>query len=103
VEIEEIKANKKAIGGHTDDDQVFDTHLLHLTTGDTVYVCSDGFADQFGGTEDKKLQTKKFKEILMQIQSQTMEEQHLFLDNFIDNWKGKTEQTDDILVIGIRV
>ena len=103
VEIEEIKANKKAIGGHTDDDQIFDTHLLHLTTGDTIYVCSDGFADQFGGTEDKKLQTKKFKEILMQIQSQTMEEQHLFLDNYIDNWKGKTEQTDDILVIGIRV
>lgn len=101
-EIEETKATKTAIGGLTEDDQEFTKHRFELKKGDTIYIFSDGYADQFSSL-DKKLMTKKFKEVLLSINSKSMVDQGEFLGNFIDNWKGDMEQTDDILVIGIRV
>jgi serine phosphatase RsbU (regulator of sigma subunit) len=116
-EVEEIKATKKAIGGFTEDNQHFETHEIKLQKGDTFYIFTDGYADQFGGAEgnltalenfgstkhDKKLMTKKFKEILLDIQNKTMQEQEKQLDAFVDKWRGNREQVDDILVIGIRI
>ena len=101
--VEEIKATKKAIGGFTEDSQQFETHEIKLQQGDTIYLSTDGYADQFSGQTNKKLMTKKFKEILVSIQSKTMKEQGKYLDDFMENWKSGTEQIDDILVIGIRV
>jgi serine phosphatase RsbU (regulator of sigma subunit) len=100
--ITDIKATKTAIGGLTSDDQKFDSNMLQLSEGDTLYLFTDGFADQFSA-KDKKLMTKKFKEVLLSIQDKVMDEQKMFLDSFIKEWKGNMEQTDDILVIGIRV
>jgi serine phosphatase RsbU (regulator of sigma subunit)/Tfp pilus assembly protein PilF len=102
TEIEEIKATKTAIGGYTDDSHVFKKHRVDLQKGDTIYIFSDGYADQFG-VNNKKLMTKKFKEILLSINDKSMPEQRNYLDEFIENWKSGMEQTDDILVIGIRV
>ncbi len=102
-EIEEIKATKKAIGGFTDDSQHFNTHEIKLQPGDTFYIFTDGYSDQFGGEAGKKLMTSKFKEILLSIQVRTMQEQEKHLDAFIENWRGSREQIDDILVIGVRV
>ena len=102
TDIEEIKATKKAIGGFTDDNQQFDTHEIKLQQGDTFYLSTDGFADTFNGN-DKKLTTKKFKEILLGIQQLTMQEQEKYLNDFIENWKAGTEQVDDILVIGVQL
>lgn len=102
-EVEEIKATKCAIGGHTAHTQEFDEHTVDLKKGDTFYLFTDGFADQFGGPNRKKLMTKKFKDILISVQNLSMEEQHKHLDTFIDEWRGDTEQVDDILVIGARV
>jgi len=100
--VEEIKATKKAIGGFTEDSQHFDTHVVQLQQGDTFYISTDGYADTFG-KDGKKLMTKTFKEILLGIQDKTMQDQELHLDNFIEDWKGGTEQVDDILVIGVRL
>jgi serine phosphatase RsbU (regulator of sigma subunit) len=102
-EIEEIKATKKAIGGFTEDDQYFDTHEIKLQQGDTIYISTDGYADTFNGKNNKKLTTKKFKEILLSIQNKTMKEQEQHLDNFIELWKDGTEQVDDILIIGVQL
>ena len=102
-ELVETRASKFAIGGRDyDENKVFVDHSFSLQKGDTIYISTDGFADQFSPA-DKKLMTKKFKEILLSIQDKTMEEQKDHLDEFIENWKGSLEQTDDILVIGIRV
>ena len=101
--VEEIKATKHAIGGHTSNNQLFEQHTVNLNKGDTFYLFSDGYADQFGGPDKKKLMTKKFKEILVSIQSKTMPEQNKYLTTFIENWCKDTEQIDDILVIGIKV
>lgn len=101
--IEEIAATKKAIGGFTEDNQHFDTHEINLSEGDTFYIFSDGYADCFSGKTGKKLMTKKFKEILLRIQSMGMDEQGRYLEGFIEEWKTGTEQVDDILVIGVRM
>ncbi|MBI3501169.1 MAG: tetratricopeptide repeat protein [Bacteroidetes bacterium] len=101
--VEEIKATKKAIGGFTEDNQHFDSHEIKLQQGDTFYLSTDGYADTFSGQDGKKLMTKRFKEILLDIQTKTMQEQEKYLDDFIENWKAGTEQVDDILVIGVRL
>lgn len=101
--VEEIKGTKKAIGGWTDDKQHFDSHELKLQKGDTFYLSTDGFVDQFGGQHGKKLMAKKFKEILVDIQSKSMLEQEIHLDNFVEDWKAGAEQVDDILIIGVRL
>jgi serine phosphatase RsbU (regulator of sigma subunit) len=98
-----IKGDKFSIGGsQAEEDRKFTNHKLSLTKGSRLYIFSDGYADQFSGS-NKKLMTKKFKEILLSIQGKEMPDQEKFLDNFIENWKGNFEQTDDILVIGITI
>ena len=102
-EVEEIKGTRTAIGGFTPFDQHFDTHLLKLKPKDTIYMFSDGYADQFGGGNDKKLLTKRFRQLLLDIQDKKMPEQKRYLANFLENWKSGTEQIDDVLVIGVRL
>jgi serine phosphatase RsbU (regulator of sigma subunit) len=46
---------------------------VKLQTGDTVYVFSDGYVDQYGGTQRKKFKTQKFKELLLSVQAESME------------------------------
>jgi serine phosphatase RsbU (regulator of sigma subunit) len=98
----EIKATKTAIGGHTPDDQSFAKHELNLQTGDTLYLFSDGYADQFSDS-GKKFMTRRFREMLVDIQAKSMSEQKLALNAFHEDWKNGMEQTDDVLVIGIRI
>ncbi|MDP2385617.1 MAG: SpoIIE family protein phosphatase [Bacteroidota bacterium] len=99
----EIKATKHAIGGLTKDEQAFEQHEVTLNKGDVFYLFSDGFADQFGGVSRKKLMTKKFKEILIEISTKEMKDQRNYLHDFMEEWKGDVEQIDDILVIGVKV
>ena len=101
--VEEIKPTKRTIGGLTANNQIFASHEIQLNPGDCLYLFSDGYADQFSGGTEKKLMTKRFKEILLDIQHQTMEEQKHYLDSFIENWKADTDQVDDILVIGVKL
>jgi serine phosphatase RsbU (regulator of sigma subunit) len=96
-------ATKRSIGGSTDENQHIDSHEIHYKTGDTFYIFSDGYADTFGGAENKKLTTKRFKDLLITIQSQPMLEQEVHLGRFIEDRKDNYEQTDDILVVGFRL
>jgi hypothetical protein len=65
-------------------------------------MSTDGYADQFS-PGDKKLMTKKFKELILSMREKSMPHQCDFLDDFVTDWKGNMEQTDDILVIGVKV
>ena len=82
--------------------KAFTTHTFTLQSNDTIYIFTDGYADQFGAN-NKKLMTKKFKEVLNSIQDKSMDAQKSYLEAYIQEWKGTTEQTDDILVIGIKI
>lgn len=107
----EIKGNRFPIGmnkvgetlsqgGNIKD---FTNHKINLQKGDTIYIFSDGYSDQFGGPKGKKFAYKHFKQLLLNIQHLTMEKQCETLDNTFENWKGDEEQIDDVLVIGIRI
>ena len=101
--LEETKANKFPVGGlDFDMPKKYTTHTILLEKNDTIYIFTDGYADQFG-TTGKKLMTKKFKEILLSIQDKPLEAQRSHLENHVKNWMGTEEQTDDILIIGIKV
>ena len=101
-EVEEIKANKQPIGKF-DNPEPYITHTLELQKGDTIYVFSDGYADQFGGEKGKKLKTANFKKLLLSIQNETMDKQKQLLEDAFEKWKGDIEQLDDVCVIGVRV
>ena len=101
--IEEIKPTKKAIGGFTDNDQIFETHNIDLNEGDTFYIFTDGFADSFGGENGKKLMSKRFKEVLLEIKDRPMTLQGTYLEDYLEKWKGELDQVDDVLVIGVRL
>lgn len=101
--IEDFKPTKASIGGTTPDDQIFQEHKIDVHKGDIIYMFSDGFPDQFGGQNKKKLTTKKFRELLHSIAKHPIQKQHDELRQFITRWRGEEEQIDDVLVIGIRV
>ena len=101
--IEEIKGTKTAIGGLTESLQYFETHTIQLEKGDSFYLFTDGYADQDGGEKGKKLMTKKFKQILLDIKDKPMRTQQTHLEAYFENWRGKREQLDDILILGVRI
>jgi len=81
----------------------FKNHSLEVQKGDVVYVFSDGFADQFGGPDNFKFLTKRFRELLVQIHQKPMDEQQQILHQTINDWMNGQEQLDDITVIGIKI
>jgi PAS domain S-box-containing protein len=102
-DVEEIKGNREVIGGSTIDNHCFESHELILSKGDTFYLSTDGYADQFNGHDKRKLMKKNFRNILLEIQNKSMPEQEKYLENFIEDWREGTRQIDDILVIGVRL
>jgi serine phosphatase RsbU (regulator of sigma subunit) len=97
-----ISPDKQPVGAY-EFRQPFTPHRFHLKKGDTLYLSSDGYRDQFGGPKGKKFMAKNFKQVLISIQEKSMEEQHTILTQTIDNWMKDCEQNDDICVIGVRV
>jgi serine phosphatase RsbU (regulator of sigma subunit) len=101
-EIRELKPDRQPVGYLTGKQKPFTHHELKLERGDTVYIFSDGYSDQFGGPKDKKFMMKNFKKLLLSIQDKTMNEQKTILEATMAEWKGDAEQIDDILVMGVR-
>lgn len=100
----EYKADKFPIGGmQFSQNEKYTKHHIPVLKGDTIYLTSDGFADQFGGEKSKKLMTKMFKELLMKIQVLNMDEQQIHIEKYFNEWKGNQEQVDDVMVLGIRI
>lgn len=102
-QLQEIKATKTPIGGSHIDNVTIEQHNLPIEKIKQFYLFSDGFADQFGGPDGKKLMVSKFKIWLGQIISMSVEEQHRFLLNEFLKWKQDTEQVDDVMVIGVKI
>jgi len=97
-----LKPNKQAIGSVTDNTVNYNLQAFDLEKGDMVYLFSDGYADQFGGEKDKKFNYKRFKEILSIACTMPLPMQKKIMEEKFENWKGATEQTDDVCVMGIR-
>lgn len=90
------------IGIHKNEDVSFKNYLVGIEKGDAVYLFSDGYHDQFGGPNGMKFMSRRFKEMLAKNSNLPMEEQKKMLEKTLDEWKGKRDQIDDMLVIGFR-
>ncbi len=101
-EVEEIKANKQPIGKYAEP-KPFTSHTITLNEGDTIYVFTDGYQDQFGGDKGKKFKAAKLKEVLLEINNRSMEDQRDQINKTFESWKGPLEQVDDVCVIGVRL
>jgi serine phosphatase RsbU (regulator of sigma subunit) len=84
---------------------LFSFEKIQLNTGDIIYLCTDGYTDQFGGKYHKKYQSKRLMNFLLDLQDSSMSEQSDRLYEEIEKWRedNNEDQTDDILVIGIRI
>lgn len=98
----DLPSTKASVGGFTEPEQEFDNHPLQLEEGDRIYLFSDGYADQFGGEKNKKIGTKRFRELIKTTAAGTMADQKQALLGFLETWKGNNEQVDDIMVVGIK-
>ncbi len=99
-----VKGDKSPIGGFLGESlHNFSKHDFDLQEGDTIYIFSDGYADQFGGPREKKFKYKRLQELLLSIQDKDLATQKDILNTTIEEWRGEIEQVDDILVMGIRV
>jgi len=101
--ISELKGSRYPIGFYSGIEKTFETQLMQLQKNDSIYLFTDGFIDQFGGEKNKKLNKTNFKDLLSTINEMNMDEQEAFLEYSFNNWKQDLDQTDDVLVVGIRV
>ena len=97
------KADSTGVGFEYKPLKLYTDHVIDLQPGDTLYIFSDGFADQFGGPDDRKYMYYRFRELLLSIRHLSMPQQEERLRQEFDDWKGQRSQLDDVCIIGIRV
>ncbi len=109
-EISRIKADRMPIGIYLREKESFTNNIIDVKKGDLLYIFSDGYVDQFGGENDSKIRSAKFKEILLENHKKPLDEQKAALVKFLEEWMDHTDSTgrkykqvDDILVIGIEI
>jgi serine phosphatase RsbU (regulator of sigma subunit) len=102
-ELIEYKPTKSSIAGHSPNDQHYPQIEIGVQKNDLLFLFSDGYADQFGGLEGKKLMTKNFKDLLVQNCSKPIHEIYQVVENHFSQWKKGFEQVDDVLVIGLKI
>ncbi len=100
-QIEEYKTDNQIIG--LDRSYEFNLYFTEIFQSDQIFLSSDGFVDQFNNDGTEKIKYKRFKELLKECASIEIEKQAELLESFMENWKGSNEQTDDILVAGIKI
>ncbi|MCK4826820.1 tetratricopeptide repeat protein, partial [bacterium] len=108
-ELKEIKADSMPVGIGFEAGKSFTNHIIKIQKGDTIYLFSDGYVDQFGGPMDKKFKYTQFRQLLLNIQDKIMLDQKNILEHTIEDWMNNTDkygnsykQVDDILVMGIK-
>jgi serine phosphatase RsbU (regulator of sigma subunit) len=97
-----LKANKMPVGDGIKTDS-FDTFPLTYEKGDSLYLYTDGYPDQFGGPKGKKFKYKQLEELLSANSDKPTRQQKEILDRHFESWRGSLEQVDDVCVIGIHL
>jgi len=97
------KSSRSSIGGQYVENKIFRTHEMQLSKGDTIYMFTDGYTDQFGGPSGKKFKMNRLQIILDDIHNRNMEEQYRVIKENFDHWKGHNPQVDDVLMIGVKI
>ncbi|MFH2095358.1 MAG: two-component regulator propeller domain-containing protein [Bacteroidota bacterium] len=98
-----LKGSRFPIGGVHTKAKAFREEKLPLGKGDTIYLFSDGYPDQFGGDSGKKMKMVRFRNILEKAVAKDMHEQHRIVEHEFDTWRGDYGQVDDVLFMGIKI
>lgn len=101
-ELSILKAHKQAIG-ETENPSPFPTNSLSLKSGDSLYLITDGYSDQFGGPKAKKFKTNSLAQLLHSNHTKPIVEFKEIVENTFEDWKGNLEQIDDVCIIAIRL
>ncbi len=101
--LKEFKGDRMPIGIDAIEERPFCNHEFDIYPGDSIYLFSDGFPDQFGGPFGKKIKYKPFKKLLVDTHRFSMRDQRERIEDCLVKWMGNVDQVDDILVIGIRI
>jgi len=101
-ELYELKGDKMPLGIHVSE-KPFKSVFINYLENDRIYLFTDGYKDQIGGVNNKKLKTVNFKNKILQISLLSMTQQKEELTNYFEQWKGSNEQVDDVLVLGIKL
>jgi serine phosphatase RsbU (regulator of sigma subunit) len=101
--LSEIKADRMPVGVHAKIVKPFTNRGIQIKADDSIYLFTDGYKDQFGWRSDRKFSLNNFRELLLSVQNVPMKAQKLLLENNLKNWMGDVEQTDDVLVVGLRI
>jgi serine phosphatase RsbU (regulator of sigma subunit) len=102
-ELIEIRADRMPIGIYETATKPFTQNIIPIMPGDSLYMFSDGYCDQFGGPDLKKFKKKNLTKLLSEIHTLSMTEQKRRLKRNIDQWRGDLPQVDDILMLGIKI
>lgn len=97
----EIKGERASLGSDQAAKTRFPEVMFPLSKGDSFYMFSDGFRDQFGGDYNKKFQSQRFSELIEETSSTPIENQQKIIQAALDGWMGENEQIDDIIVLGV--
>lgn len=100
--LSELKGSKFSIGGMRSGTKSFEEITIQYQDDNLLYMFTDGYIDQFGGPDNKKFMIKRFRELILGVNKLPMPDQKRKLDATIKAWIANNEQTDDILVCGIR-
>ena len=101
-ELYEMKGSRHPIGG-SGSETLFTNFTLPLEKGDSIYLCSDGYASQFGYLIDKKFSSGRMKDLLLEVHNRPFAQQKTMLEKVFMSWKLQQEQTDDVLVMGFKI
>lgn len=99
-----INGDRRPVGGgHVEPERRFTVHRLAYSTGDRIYLFSDGYVDQFGGPEHKRFMSSRLHGLIQENHHLSLKEQAAVLDRAFLDWKGGGEQVDDICMLGLAV
>jgi len=102
-DFKEYKADRMPIGIYYGEKDAFTNYEINVKRGDTIYIFSDGLADQFGGPDGTKYKIANLKKLLADIHVRSMADQRILIEEEFEKWKGSADQVDDITLIGIRI
>lgn len=100
----EFKSDRHPVGiDYNNANFTYKNHVVNLGNDDVIYIFTDGYTDQFGGSKKQKYLLKELKKTLQEIMALPLMRQKEILRDTFDKWKGNNEQVDDVLVMGIRL
>lgn len=98
-----FKGDRQPIGGiQHDTNRKFTSHSFYISKGDAIYLASDGYQDQFGGSQNKKFLSRRLQDTLLSNHKYSMQAQSYIYHQVFHQWRGDNDQIDDVSILGIK-